>query len=98
MFIGALFNLTDKGEDKSSLGWGTIRIVDRVLISKTDTGGIPGSGNKFFYDYNLVCVVEEEEVPEVFTIRESEFEEELISGLYTLDYRSLKALRAREWK
>tara|TARA_R100001086_G_scaffold249719_2_gene190542 strand:+ start:733 stop:1017 length:285 start_codon:yes stop_codon:yes gene_type:complete len=94
MFIGALFNLTDKGEDKSSLGWGTIRIVDRVLISKD----CPMGQGKFFYNYNLVCIVEEEEVPEVFTIRESEFEDELISGLYALDYRSLKALQARGWK
>lgn len=97
MFIGALFNLTDKGEDKSSLGWGTIRIVDRVLISK-DCPTRTDNGVKFFYDYNLVCIVEEEEVPEVFTIRESEFEEELISGFYALDYHSLKALRARGWK
>lgn len=92
MFIGAKFNLTKNKDASSILGWDTIRIVDRVLVSRTDTGG------RLFYKYNFVCIVDEEKVPEVVTINESEFEEELISGFYVLDTFSLKAIQARGWK
>lgn len=79
MFIGSTYELVEAHKAKTMFGWGSIKVMERVL-SSTRTQ-IREDVHITSYSYNLLCLVDGNDTSE---IDEDELNDETIAGFYRL--------------